>query len=294
MKLLHSLLIFPMLLVACTMENDRADAFGNFEAIEIMVASQVSGPILQFNIEEGQQLASGQVVGYVDTIALDLRRQQLAAQREAVLAKNPGVASQIAVLNQQIKNVQVDQQRIKNMLNEGAATQKQLDDINGQLNVLQKQILSVTSQNATIAAELKSMDAQIAMLQDQIARSYIINPQAGTVLMKYAELSEITSAGKNLYKIGDLKKMELRAYISGSQLAAVKIGAPVRVKYDTEGGSMTETKGLITWISSTAEFTPKIVQTKEQRTNLVYAIKVAVDNANGQLKIGMPGEMFLN
>ena len=294
MKLLHSLLIFPMLLVACTMENDRADAFGNFEAIEIMVASQVSGPILQFNVEEGQQLASGQVVGYVDTIALDLKRQQLAAQREAVLAKNPGVASQIAVLNQQIKNAQVDQQRIKNMLNEGAATQKQLDDVNGQLNVLQKQILSVTSQNATIAAELKSMDAQIAMLLDQIARSYIINPQAGTVLMKYAELSEITSAGKNLYKIGDLKKMELRAYISGSQLAAVKIGAPVRVKYDMEGGSMGETKGQITWISSTAEFTPKIVQTKEQRTNLVYAIKVAVDNANGQLKIGMPGEMFLN
>ena len=204
------------------------------------------------------------------------------------------MASQIAVLNQQIKNAQVDQQRIKNMLNEGAATQKQLDDINGQLNVLQKQILSVTSQNATIAAELKSMDAQIAMLQDQIARSYIINPQAGTVLMKYAELSEITSAGKNLYKIGDLKKMELRAYISGSQLAAVKIGAQVRVKYDTEGGSMGETKGQITWISSTAEFTPKIVQTKEQRTNLVYAIKVAVDNTNGQLKIGMPGEMFLN
>jgi HlyD family secretion protein len=294
MKSLLSLLIFPMLLVACTMENDRADAFGNFEAIEIMVASQASGPILQFNVEEGQQLASGQVVGYVDTLALDLKLQQLAAQREAVLAKNPGVASQIAVLNQQIKNVQVDQQRIKNMLSEGAATQKQLDDINGQLNVLQKQILSVTSQNATIAAELKSMDAQIAMLHDQIARSYIINPQAGTVLMKYAELSEITSAGKNLYKIGDLRKMELRAYISGSQLAAVKIGAPVRVKYDTEDGSMGETKGQVTWISSTAEFTPKIVQTKEQRTNLVYAIKVAVDNANGQLKIGMPGEMFLN
>jgi HlyD family secretion protein len=294
MKSLLSLLIFPMLLVACNMENDRADAFGNFEAIEIMVASQVSGPILQFNVEEGQQLASGQVVGYVDTLALDLKLQQLAAQREAVLAKNPGVASQIAVLNQQIKNAQVDQQRIKNMLHEGAATQKQLDDINGQLNVLQKQILSVTSQNATIAAELKSMDAQIAMLHDQIARSYIINPQAGTVLMKYAELSEITSAGKNLYKIGDLRKMELRAYISGSQLAAVKIGAPVRVKYDTEDGSMGETKGQVTWISATAEFTPKIVQTKEQRTNLVYAIKVAVDNANGQLKIGMPGEMFLN
>jgi HlyD family secretion protein len=294
MKSLLSLLIFPMLLVACTMENDRADAFGNFEAIEIMVASQASGPILQFNVEEGQQLASGQVVGYVDTLALDLKLQQLAAQREAVLAKNPGVASQIAVLNQQIKNAQVDQQRIKNMLSEGAATQKQLDDINGQLNVLQKQILSVTSQNATIAAELKSMDAQIAMLHDQIARSYIINPQAGTVLMKYAELSEITSAGKNLYKIGDLRKMELRAYISGSQLAAVKIGAPVRVKYDTEDGSMGETKGQVTWISATAEFTPKIVQTKEQRTNLVYAIKVAVDNANGQLKIGMPGEMFLN
>jgi HlyD family secretion protein len=294
MKSLLSLLIFPMLLVACNMENDRADAFGNFEAIEIMVASQANGPILQFNVEEGQQLASGQVVGYVDTIALDLKLQQLAAQREAVLAKNPGVASQIAVLNQQIKNAQVDQQRIKNMLSEGAATQKQLDDINGQLNVLQKQILSVTSQNATIAAELKSMDAQIAMLHDQIARSYIINPQAGTVLMKYAELSEITSAGKNLYKIGDLRKMELRAYISGSQLAAVKIGAPVRVKYDTEDGSMGETKGQVTWISATAEFTPKIVQTKEQRTNLVYAIKVAVDNANGQLKIGMPGEMFLN
>ncbi len=294
MKSLLSLFIIPILFSACNMENGGADAFGNFETTEIMVASQASGPILQFNVEEGQQLAGGQVVGYVDTVALDLRRMQLAAQREAVLAKNPGIASQIAVLNQQIKNAQLDQQRIKNMLREGAATQKQLDDINGQLEVLQKQILSVSSQNATIAAELKSMDAQIAILNDQIARSYIINPQTGTVLMKYAELSEITSAGKNLYKIGDLKKMELRAYISGSQLAAVTIGAPVRVKYDTEDGTMGETKGQVSWISPTAEFTPKIVQTKEQRTNLVYAIKVTVDNTNGQLKIGMPGEMYLN
>lgn len=291
---LYLLSILLTFLASCATDDDRADAYGNFEATEIMVSSQASGPLIVFDVQEGQQLQKGQKVGFIDTIALDLKRRQLMAQREAVLAKNPGVAAQIAVLRQQIANLQVDQQRVKNMLSEGAATQKQLDDINGQLNVVEKQILTATSQNAGIAAELKSVDAQLAILNDQIARSYVINPEEGTVLMKYAEQSEITSAGKMLYKTGDLNNMELRAFISGSQLAEVKIGATVRVKYDTENGQMGETTGKISWIASTAEFTPKIVQTKEQRTNLVYAMKVTVQNSNGMLKIGMPGEVYLN
>jgi HlyD family secretion protein len=197
------------------------------------------------------------------------------------------------VLNQQKKNAEVDQQRIKKMFSEGAATQKQLDDVNGQLDVIEKQIRSVETQNGGISAEIKSVDAQIAQVNDQVLRSYILNPIDGTVLTKYAEQSEITSTGKNLYKIGDLSRVELRAFISGDQLSSVKIGQQVRIKYDTEGGQYGETSGTIKWIASSAEFTPKIVQTKEQRTNLVYAIKVTVNNSDGKIKIGMPGEAFL-
>ncbi|HUM46049.1 MAG TPA: HlyD family efflux transporter periplasmic adaptor subunit [Chitinophagales bacterium] len=293
MKFISSLLLIATIIGSCSSDNESADAYGNFEATEIMVAAQASGPLLVFDIYEGQLLKAGQIVGYIDTTALDLKRNQLNAQREAVTSKNPGVAAQIAVLNQQMKNAKVDQQRIQNMFNEGAATQKQLDDINGQLDLIGKQIESTASQHAGIAAELKSMDAQIAQVNDQIGRSYITNPSDGTVLTKYAEQSEITAAGKSLYKLADLKKFELRAYLSGGQLAAVKIGDKVRVMFDTEGGQSGETTGFITWIAAAAEFTPKIVQTKEQRTNLVYAMKVEVDNTNGQLKIGMPGEVFL-
>lgn len=287
------LLLLAATIYSCNNGNHKADAYGNFEATEIMVASQASGPLMEFNVDEGQVLKAGQMVGYVDTIALDLKRKQLLAQRQAIASKNPGVAAQIAVLNQQMKNAKIDKDRIQNMYNEGAATQKQLDDVNGQLDVISKQIQSVASQNSGIAAELKSMDAQIDQVNDQLRRSYIVNPADGTVLTKYAEQSEITAPGKNLYKIGNLSKFELRAYLSGTQLSQVKIGDPVTVKYDTENGKEGETTGNISWIASEAEFTPKIVQTKEQRVNLVYAMKVDVDNTAGLLKIGMPGEVFL-
>ncbi len=282
-----------LLLSSCNNGNEAADAYGNFEATEIMVASQAAGPLIVFDVNEGSVLKAGSLVGIVDTVALDLKRKQLLAQREAIRSKNPGVAAQIAVLNQQMKNAKVEQQRIQNMYSEGAATQKQLDDVNGQLDVIARQISSVESQNAGIAAEMKAMDAQIEQVNDQLRRCYIYNPADGTVLTKYAEQTEITAPGKNLYKIGELGKMELRAYLGGSQLSSVKIGSTVRVKYDTEGGQSGETTGTITWIAAEAEFTPKIVQTKEQRTNLVYAMKVKVDNANGPIKIGMPGEVFL-
>ncbi|HYV91329.1 MAG TPA: HlyD family efflux transporter periplasmic adaptor subunit [Chitinophagales bacterium] len=289
-----SLYCLPALLLSsCKQQKDNADAYGNFEATEVMVASQVAGPIIYFNVEEGSQLKAGDVVGIIDTVPLVLKRSQLFAQREGISSKNKNIVAQIDVLTQQKNNLLRDQQRIQNLVNSGSATQKQLDDVNGQLDVINKQILSVESQNSGVAAEIKSVDAQSAQLNDQIRRSYIINPIEGIVLTKFAELSEIAAPGKSLYKIADLTKMELRAYISGDQLSSVKIGEQVTVKFDTEGGKSGNTNGTISWISSSAEFTPKIVQTKEQRTNLVYAIKVAVGNKDGKIKIGMPGEVMI-
>ena len=294
MKQIIPVISLLAMLTSCGKKEDAADAYGNFEANETMVASQASGPLVVFNIDEGQALKAGQLVGLVDTTPLDLKRKQLIAQREAIAAKNPTITGQIAVLNQQKANVLIEQQRLQKMFEEGAATQKQIDDVNGQLEVIEKQIKSVETQNSGITAEMKSVDAQIAQVNDQISRSYIVNPIDGTVLTKYAEQTEIAAPGKNLYKVGDLGRMEIRAYLSGNQLSSVKIGQRTKVKFDTEGGQFGEREGTIVWISSSAEFTPKIVQTKEERTSLVYAIKVEVENKDGQIKIGMPGEVFLS
>lgn len=278
-------------LLSCS-NGEKADGYGNFEATEITISSEANGKLEYFNLEEGQILEEGVIVGLVDTLQLYLNKQQLFASKETAASKSGGVWSQVSVLKQQLQTAQTEKQRIQNMFAENAATQRQLDQANNQVNVFKKQIKNVETQNAPIVNEVKSIDAKVAQIEDQIAKSSIINPIKGTVLTKYAEPGEIVSFGKPLYKIADMEEMTLRVYVSETQLSSIKIGQEVTVKIDS-GDEMRDYKGVISWISASAEFTPKIIQTKEERVNLVYAVKVTVKN-DGSLKIGMPAEMWIS
>lgn len=283
-------LSFPLIAVACGDNSDKADGYGNFEATEITVSAEASGKLMVFDVEEGDRLSAGQILGYIDTTQLALQKAQIEASRRKIAATSSSVLSQINVYRQQERTLNVDKERIMNLLKDSAATQKQLDDVTGQLSVLQRQIASVRAQNASVLAEYESLDAQYDLLKDQIAKSVIRSPADGTVLIKYAEPGEVTSFAKPLFKLGKLDDMILRVYVSETQLPALKIGDSVEVKIDEPDGMRTF-PGTISWISSSAEFTPKVIQTKEERVNLVYAVKVNVKN-DGALKIGMPGEMW--
>ncbi len=291
-KIIIGTLLLASTLISCNNGNDKADGYGNFEATETIVSSESNGKLLKFTVEEGQQLKQNKIVGLVDTIPLSLKRVQLIASKEIIRSKSKGVLSQISVLNAQLTTAMISKNRIENLLKANAGTQKQLDDINGKVATLKQQINSIKTQNIAVLNELKSSNAQIAQLDDLIKKSIITNPINGTVLVKYAEPYEITSFGKPLYKIANLSSLELRVYISETQLPEIKIGQKVTVKIDT-GSTTKNYDGIITWIASEAEFTPKIIQTKEERVNLVYAVKVTVKN-DGSLKIGMPAEMWIN
>jgi len=279
-----------LLMSACSNRNHVADAYGNFEATDIIISSEASGTILNFKIEEGQELKKDDTVGLVDTIQLYLKKKQLAAQRKMAATKDENLSAQIDVLKEQKKNLLIDKNRIDKLFKDGAATAKQVDDINGNIQVVDKQIETVKTQNPSVFNELQAYTKQIDQIEDQIKKSIIINPVNGTVLEKYVEPHEMAVIGKLLYKIADLSKMYLRVYISGSQLPNVKIGQKVEVLIDKDEKDYRKLEGEISWISSQTEFTPKIIQTKEERVNMVYAMKVFVKN-DGSLKIGMPGEV---
>lgn len=278
-------------LISCSKNNEKADGYGNFEATEVTISAEANGKIDYLKLEEGDVLEPNMQVGLVDTTQLYFNKQQLIASKSTILSKSSNVLSQINVLKEQLKTTLTEQKRIQNMFAENAATKRQVDEVIGKVNVLQEQIKSVGTQNAPIANEAQSIDIQIEKIDDQIQKSKIINPIKGTVLAKYAEPNEITAFGKPLYKIADISEMTLRVYVSETQLAQIKVGQTVTVKIDTEK-IMKSYPGTISWIASTAEFTPKIIQTKEERANLVYAVKVKVKN-NGSLKIGMPAEMWI-
>ncbi|MEI6124625.1 MAG: efflux RND transporter periplasmic adaptor subunit [Bacteroidota bacterium] len=277
-------------LAACSGKNKKSDAYGNFEADEVIISSEVSGKLILFNIEEGNEVNAGTLVGLIDTTDLQLKKEQLIAQKNATSTKTGNISSQIEVQQQQKNNLLIDKARIEKLLKDGAATKKQLDDINANINLVDKQILSIQTQNASIPSEIQSLDKQIAQVEQCIKKSHLVNPMKGTVLDKYMMQDELVTPGKSLYKIADLSNITLRAYISETQLSAVKLGQKVEVLIDKGKNDFTKYEGIVSWISSTAEFTPKIIQTKEERVNLVYAIKVKVKN-DGVLKIGMPGEV---
>ncbi|NOX48462.1 MAG: HlyD family efflux transporter periplasmic adaptor subunit [Chlorobi bacterium] len=293
MKTRHILIFLIGFLSACQNTEEKSDAFGNFETDEVIVSSEANGKLEAFNIDEGKMLKKGTQVGYVDTTDLVLKEKQLVAQKIAIASKTDNTQSQIEVQKQQKKNAMVDKARIENMLKDGAATQKQLDDINGKIDLINKQIKSIKTQNISIQSEMQVINTQLLQLNESIRKSKITNPLNGIVLEKYAEANEIVTFGKPLYKIANLDFMYLRAYVSGAQLPQVKLGQQVEVLIDDGVKSYRSLQGTINWISSTAEFTPKIIQTKEERVNMVYAIKVRVKN-DGSLKIGMPGEVNFN
>ncbi|MEY4012797.1 MAG: hypothetical protein RIT22_1921, partial [Bacteroidota bacterium] len=278
-------------LVACNKNNDKADGYGNFEATEVTISAEASGKIEYLNLEEGAILAPNTQVGLIDTIQLYLTKQQLISSKNTIASKSRNVLSQTAVLNEQLKTTVIEQKRIQNMFAENAATKRQVDEINGKVNILNEQIKSIKTQEAPINNEQKSIDVQIEKTNDQIKKCKIINPFQGIVLAKYSEANEITNFGKPVYKIADISEMTLRIFVSEKQLNQIVVGQKVIVKIDTEE-DMKSYPGTISWIASSAEFTPKIIQTKEERANLVYAVKVKVKN-DGSLKIGMPAEMWI-
>jgi HlyD family secretion protein len=280
------------MLLACNKGKDQPDAYGSFEATEITISSLANGKILVFDVMEGQLLDSGQLVGYIDTTDLHLKKLQIMEQKNATGSRKDDLAAQIAVQEQNRVNILVEKDRVVRLLKDGAATQKQLDDITSSLNLIEKQVASIKSQFRGIEDQIGSTEQQIAQVRESIKNALIINPLRGTVLTKFAETNEVTSFGKPLYKLADLREMELRVYISGVQLPHIKIGDKVEVRIDKDETTNTKMEGIVSWISQTAEFTPKTIQTKEERVNLVYAVKVRVKN-DGSLKIGMPGEIKL-
>ncbi|HNU86806.1 MAG TPA: HlyD family efflux transporter periplasmic adaptor subunit [Ferruginibacter sp.] len=308
--------------VSCNNGNGKYDASGTFEAEEVIVSAEATGKILQLNIEEGASLAKDSVVGKIDPMAIELQKEQASSSVEALQQKTNDATPQVNILEsqlqlqqrqiavdeEQLKVLQKEQQRFQKLVAADAVPAKQLDDISGQVNVLKEKIEAgkaqlnvlnsqinsqrqlVAIQNRGILSEKDPMQKKLAQIQDQLDKTTIKNPVAGTVLTKYAQQNEFTATGKALYKIADLSVMKLRAYITGDQLAQVKLNQPVKVKVDDGKGKYRELAGLITWISDKAEFTPKTIQTKEERANLVYAMKINVKN-DGYLKIGMYGEV---
>jgi HlyD family secretion protein len=288
-----SLLFLSFLTLAGCQSNDKSDGYGNFEATEIIVSSEANGKLEQLDVEEGKRLTLNSIAAVVDTTQLHFSRSQLQAERDALSAKRPGLGARIGVQLEERRNVKRDYERYRRLVNEGAVPSKQLEDIENRLGILDKQLRSLETENPGIAGEISAKEARIAQLDDQIKKSVVRNPVDGVVLTRYAEKGELTSYGKPLYKIADLNALYLRVYLSGSQIAQVKLGEEVEVLFDSDRPASKSMKGRIIWISSKAEFTPKIIQTKEDRVSMVYAVKVEVNNQDGRLKIGMPGEMRL-
>lgn len=308
MKALFYYITVLLTLIACGKKEIDADASGSFEADEIIVSSELTGKLLSLDIEEGATLAKGTTVGHIDIESIELQKQQVEASIEVLDEKTTDAGPQIRMLQgqlsvqeAQLNNLLKEKQRIENLLKQEAATGKQLDDINAQVISVRRQMevtrrqvevqrTAISTQNRSILSEEKPLQKKRQQLDQQISDGTIINPVAGTILTKYAEAGEVTTMGKPLYKIADLSEVYLRAYITGDQFSKARLGQKLKVIVD-EGEDAREYDGTITWISNKAEFTPKTIQTKDERANLVYAIKIKVKN-DGYLKIGMYGEIM--
>lgn len=308
MKHLFHLSILLLLAASCQQNKIRTDASGVFESDEVIVSAEQSGKLLSFTIKEGDSLAKGAIVGNIDMSNTQLQKQQvqatIAALRQKTTNPNPQlelIKRQLAVQQSQLDQQQKERTRTENLLKADAATQKQLDDINAAIDQLQKQIAvskqqialdnsNITTQNRTIYSEQGPLEKSVAQIQDLIDKGQIVNPIKGTILIKYALEGEMTTTGKALYKIANLDTLTLRAYVTGSQLTQVKLDQPVKVYTDEGASNYREYPGRVYWISDKSEFTPKTIQTKDERANLVYAVKIRVKN-DGYLKLGMYGEV---
>ncbi len=304
---LYVSMLISFIAMGCNNKHE-ADASGTFEVDEVVVSSEVTGQIKALNISEGSVLQKDSIVGYIDSVPLQLQRDEVIATINALQQKTMDagpsiklVKDQIAVQKVQLANALYEKARIERLIKADAATTKQLDDQNTQIDVLQKQIAvneqqikvqesTTGTQNSSVMSQSKPLQKSVAQIEDQLKRTNITNPINGTVLTKYTMAGEFTTPGKALYKIGDLSVITLRAYITGTQLAQLKLDQQVKVLVDSNATQYREYSGEITWISDKAEFTPKTIQTKDERANLVYAIKIHVKN-DGLLKIGMYGEV---
>jgi HlyD family secretion protein len=275
---------------SCSVGEQESDAYGNFEAVDYVIAAENNGKLVFLNLEEGDVFDTKTQVGVIDTTQLYLQKEQLRSKRKSVASGINNILSRIAVYEEQQSILYKDKARVDKMYQDGAATQKDVDDIDGNILVIHKQIKAVKTENAQVLAELESMDYQIKALNDLIHKSVIFIPEPATVLEKYREAYEMVTVGAPLFKLADMSSLDLRVYVDGTQLHQIKLGQKVDVLIDDSAKDNQLLEGDVIWISSQSEFTPKIVQTKEERVKLVYAVKVRVKN-DGQLKIGMPGEI---
>lgn len=290
-----SYIIIAALAMSCSTKTEF-DAQGTFEATEVVISSEATGRILTFDVEEGTTIEAGQTLAEIDSVQLHLQRSQLEAQLSALLNSRPDIQTQAASLREQIATLKNEQRRIENMLRDGAATQKQKDDIDAQIRILESQLsatLSTLNTNtSSINSNAEAIRVQIAALDDRIAKCSVLSPISGTVLVKYSQKGELATMGKPLVKVADLNNIFLRSYFTSDQLANIKLGDEVTVTADFGGEERYDYAGRVIWISAESEFTPKTIQTKDTRANLVYAVKIAVKN-DGRLKIGLAGEVKL-
>ncbi|MCG2590644.1 HlyD family secretion protein [Rhodohalobacter sulfatireducens] len=284
------ILLGLLVTASCSSENG-SDAFGQFEADEVVISSETNGRLLNFDLEEGQRFEEGEHVALIDTTQLHLQKEEVNASIEAIRTNIDKLNAQKAVFESQLETARKELSRFESLQEDNAATQQQLDSAEGRVQTLERQIESVEVGKGSVSAEVRRMGTKIAQINDQIERASITNPVSGTVLNKFAEEHELISQGKPLYSIANLDVMVLRVYISGAQLPAIQLGETVDVIFDENKADNQNTRGRVSWIASEAEFTPRMIQTKQERVTQVYAVKVRVDNPDGKLKIGMPGEV---
>ncbi len=298
-KLMKKLLVLSSLcvLVGCRSDNITEDATGTFQATETIISSETAGKILELNVEQGQELKAGQAVGCIDSTQVYLASKQLEQNIKALLRGRPNIQIQVEALKNELAVAESDRKRIQNLVKAEAASQKMLDDASARVTVIQSKIEALESNlgtnTGTINEQAEALTIQLLQLKDQLKKCRIINPINGMVLESYARVFEMSAPGKPLYKIADLHQMDLKAYITQQQFSAVKLGQEVQVRVDSSANTYKIYKGKVTWINNKAEFTPKTIQTKDERANLVYGIKIQVQN-DGFLKIGMYGEVLFN
>ncbi len=283
-------MLSSLFVTSCQQDENTSDAFGNFDVDETIISAEAAGKLEKFNISEGSVVKVGALVGTIDSTNLILERNSVEANKLTISAKLTAINAEIKVLKTQLEVVDKEHQRVIKLVKSDAATQKQLDDIEGNIKIINSKIAAANAQKPAVKAQLEVIDANIAKINNQIDKCIIINPVEGIVLTKLVEKHELVGPGRPLYKVANPDKIYLKAYVTGSQVSGLKTGQKVSIIIDNAEGGLETLAGTINWISEEAEFTPKLIQTREERVSLVYAIKVGFNN-NGKVKIGMPGEV---
>ncbi len=287
----------PVVLFSCSKGEKEYDATGTFEATEVTVSAEQSGRLMYFDVNEGDVLVKDRQVGLIDTVQLQLQAAQLGATKMSYANQRPDISKQIAAIKQELAKAEAEQKRYEALVKDNAANRKQLDDAVSEVRVLRRRLdanlSSLGNSTSSLNSQMSATDIQRMQVIDRLAKCHISSPITGTVLDKYAEAGEYAVTGTPLFKIADIRRMFLRAYITTAQLRNVKIGQKVRVMADYGNGDRISYDGTVAWISSRSEFTPKTVLTDDERADLVYAVKIAVDNRDGKIKIGMYGEVKL-